>query len=247
MRRFLVLGLALTWVASPSYAEVTWTGDFETGSLKQWWVEQMTASDRIRVVTDPTRQGRYAGKFIVRQGDNPISASGNRNELVAATREATGSEYYYGWSTLFPTSFPDVNKWQLIVQWHQEATTGCPPVEFYVVGNQLRLRLGGCEGKVVWTAPINRGKWHDFAFHVKWSPNPKVGFVELYHNGKLALSKRMIATQFANNLNYLKMGLYRDASISQEGVVYHDGMVQATRLEDVLPSPAPEDSARGET
>lgn len=191
------------------------------------------------MVSSPVNEGRHAAKVTVRQGDNPIAASGNRNELVALTHEAPGSAYYYRFSTLFPSSFPNVNKWQLFAQWHQEGTTGSPPVEFYVVGNQMRLRVGGGTGTVVWTAPLVRGAWQEFIFHVGWSPDPSVGFVELFVNGKVVVPKRNMATQFARNLNYFKMGLYRDASISQEGILFHDGMVQATQLADVWPASWP--------
>src|SRR5207253_5265167 len=102
-------------------------------------------------------------------------------------------------------------------------------------GEQLMLRVGGENGAVVWTAPLQRSIWNDFVFHVRWSPDPQVGFVELYHQGKLVLSKLSIATQFAGMKNYLKMGLYRDAAVKEAGIVYHDGVVQATALEDVLP------------
>jgi hypothetical protein len=35
-------------------------------------------------------------------------------------------------------------------------------------------------------------------------------------------------------LNYLKVGLYRNDTISQVGIVYHDGWTMARKLEDVL-------------
>jgi hypothetical protein len=48
-------------------------------------------------------------------------------------------------------------------------------------------------------------------------------------------------TLFPGMVNYLKQGLYRDASISAVGVVYHDGMTVGTTLADVAPQlvPAP--------
>ena len=79
---------------------------------------------------------------------------------------------------------------------------------------------------------------NDFVLHVKWSSDPKVGFIELYHDGKIVIPKKYVATQFSGQRNYLKMGLYRDASISPEGIVYHDGFTQATSLEDVMPTPS---------
>ncbi len=217
-----------------SGSSVVWVGDFETNSRSQWSHTQMVNADRLAVVTSPTRQGRYALKATVRKGDDPINSSGNRNELVRMTREPVGSEYYYRFSTMFDSSFPSVKTWQLFTQWHHEGNSGSPPVEFYVYGEEIRLNIGGNPGTIVWRTPLVRGKWLDFIFHVKWSPDSKVGFVELYMNGKLVLPKRYIATQFKGQLNYLKVGLYRNDTVSPVGIVYHDGWTMARKLEDVI-------------
>ena len=238
MKRLLNIAALALLVPTLASASVVWKGDLETGNLSQFDAEQSVSSNRLLVVTSPVREGRYALKTTVRQGDNPIKASGNRNELVYLSRETPGSEYFYKWSTLFPTSFPSSPRWALFTQWHQEGHSGSPPLELYVVNDRLNLRVGGSSGKVVWTAPMQREHWNDFILHVKWSSDKKTGFIELYHDGKVVLPKTSMATQFGSQRNYLKLGLYRDASIKQEGIVYHDGFVQSTSLEDVLPAVA---------
>lgn len=231
--RLIPFVLMLPAVAS---ASSVWKGDFEPGNLSQWTGAQRVSDNRLSVVTSPVREGRYALKATVRQGDRPIKASGNRNEIFYLTREAANSEYSYKWSTLFPTSFPRSAKWQVFAQWHHEGCCGSPPLEFYIVNDELRMRAGGTSGKVLWKAPLQREKWNDFVLRVKWSSDPNTGFVELYHNGKLVVSRTKVATQYKGERNYLKIGLYRDASISAEGVVFHDGFTMATRLEDVMSS-----------
>ena len=218
----------------PTGASVVWVGDFESGNHSQWTRTQMVSGDRLALVASPRRQGSYAIKATVKQGDDPINSSGNRNELVKMTREAVGSEYYYRWSTMFDSTFPSVRTWQLFTQWHHEGSSGSPPVEFYVYGEEIRLNIGGSPGVIVWRTPLVRGQWQDFIFHVKWSPDSSVGFVELYLNGKLVVPKRFIATQFSGQLNYLKIGLYRSDTVAQPGIVYHDGWTMARKLEDVL-------------
>lgn len=218
----------------PTGSSVVWVGDFETGDRTQWSSTQMVSADRLAVTAAPLRQGRYALKSTVKHGDDPINASGHRNELVKMTREPVGSEYYYRWSTMFDATFPSARTWQLFTQWHHDGNSGSPPVEFYVYGEEIRLNIGGSPGVIVWRTPLVRGKWLDFIFHVKWSPDSKVGFVELYLNGQLVLPKRNIATQFSGMLNYLKVGLYRSDTVTQTGIVYHDGWTMARKLEDVL-------------
>lgn len=215
---------------------VVWRADFETGDISQWSSSQKVSADRLAVVTSPVAQGRYALKATVRQGDDPINASGNRNELVKMTNEPAGSEYYYHWNTMFDSSFPSEKHWQLFTQWHHSGGDGSPPVEFYVYGEEMRLNIGGSPGTQVWQAPLERGKWKDFVFHVKWSSDPKVGFVELYVDRKLVLPKRYIATQFKGQVNYLKVGLYRDERIQPVGVVFHDNWIMGKSLDDVIGS-----------
>jgi hypothetical protein len=214
-----------------------WRGDFETGDLSQWSKSQAVSSNRLQLVGAPLRQGRYALKATVYQGDDPINASGDRAELVRMTREPSGSEYAYRWSTMFAQDFPSVRTWQLFTQWHHEGSSGSPPVEFYVYGEELRLSVGGNSPVIVWRAPLTRGVWNDFVFRVRWSADPAVGFVELYHNGKLVLPRRSIATQFPGQLNYLKVGLYRNDTIQPAGTVFHDGWVMGRTVEDVLFAP----------
>lgn len=218
---------------TPPASTVVWRGDFETGDRSQWTRAQEVSADRLQVVSSPLREGRYSLKVTVKQGDDPINASGNRNELVRMTREPVGSEYYYRWGTMFAADFPSPKTWQLFAQWHHEGSSGSPPVEFAVNNGEILLY---CSKAIVWRTPLVRAVWQDFIFHVKWSPNASVGFVELYHNNKLVLPKRYCATQFSGMLNYLKVGLYRNETIAPVGVLYHDGWVMGRQLSDVLPA-----------
>jgi hypothetical protein len=181
------------------------------------------------------REGKYALRALVKQGDDPINASGNRNELLQYTDEPSGSEYWYSWSTMFDANFPSPNTWQLFLQWHHNGNSGSPPVEFCVEDGYIELVV---QSTTIWRTPLVRSVWHDFVFHVKWSSDRTVGFVELWHNGELVLPKKMVATQFSGMTNYLKMGLYRDDSISQDGIVWHDNFIMATSKADVLPAVA---------
>ncbi len=225
-------------------AGVVWRGDFETGDRSQYSSTQMVSADRLEVVTSPVAEGKYALKATVRQGDDPINASGNRNELVYLSREAVGSEYYYRWKVMFAKDFPSVDTWQLFTQWHHDGCCGSPPVEFYVRGEEIRLSLPGTN-EIPWRTKLTRGVWHEFILHAKWSPDPKVGFVELWHNKERVLPKRGAMTMYSGQRNYLKLGLYRSDTVKPVGVVYHDGFIQATALSDVLeeqPEPPPVDA-----
>lgn len=237
--KHLLRFLPVLFVPAMASASSVWKGDFETGNLSQWDRQQVVAADRLQVQSDVVREGNHALKVTVKKGDDPINASGNRNELLYMGLEPAGTENYYKWSTFFPASFPRANTWQVFVQWHHLGLNGSPPLEFFIIDDEMRMRAGGVSGPIVWREPMQRDRWHDFVLHVKWSPDPKVGFVELYKDGELVVPRRYVATQFKGDVNYLKMGLYRNDTISPVGVLYHDGFEVATTLEDVMPAPQP--------
>ena len=222
--------------ATPCLAAVRWAGDFESGNLNQWTKRQEVSADRLAIVSDPVHQGRYALRVTVKQGDDPINASGNRNELVQLDDTREGTEAYYRWHTMFAPDFPSAEAWQLFAQWHQpEDCCGSPPIQFYVYGEELRFTVSE-QQKQVWRAPLERGVWQDFILHVRFSDDPRVGFVELWHNGELVVPKTYAATRADS---YLKLGLYRAESIRPTGVLYQDGMVRGETLEDVMPAASP--------
>jgi uncharacterized protein (TIGR03382 family) len=226
--------LSAFFLPAASFATTVWSSDFESGDLSAWTKVQEVSPDRAQIVTDPVRQGSKALKVTVNQYDDPVHSGNDRTELVNLTHEQEGSEYFYRWSVMWDANYPSAPKWQLFTQWHQDGLGGTPPLEMYVVGEEIRLRTGGNEGPVRWTAPLVRGAWQDFILHIKWSPDPQQGFIELYHNGKIALPRTAAPTMLPGQLGYLKMGLYRSREIVPQGIVYFDDVKMATALEDVL-------------
>jgi hypothetical protein len=239
--RRLAAAAALCLVATQARASVLWRGDFESGDLSQWSKVDGLVS-RLTVVSSPVRQGSRALRVELRSGD--VASNGIRNELVRTDAETEGTERYYAWSTMFDSSYPIENKWQVFTQWHHSGCCGSPPLEFDVNGQTLSLdgNPPGNSGTVaIWSTPLVRGVWHDFVMHVIWSSNPDLGLIELWYDGQKVIDGKAFQTLFPGMVNYLKQGLYRDASISAVGVVYHDGMTVGTTLADVAPQlvPAP--------
>ena len=209
-----------------------WLGDFETGNLSQWTLVQSVSSDRIRVTPDPVRQGRFATRFEVRDGDDE---GGERAELArTAIKEKPGSEYFYGWSTYFAPDFPNAPSWQEIIQWKGDGS-GSPPLAVDVDDNVLKLQAGPqvSDRSPLWQTTLQRGRWLDFVVHVKWSSDARVGFVEMWFNGAKVLERRSLSTMYAGKENYLKQGIYRSSDISGTSVVWHDGMRVGTSHEAV--------------
>jgi hypothetical protein len=225
---------------SPSIpGQVLLRGDWNTGNLSQFDSVQTVASERIRAVTSPVREGSHAGRFEVRPGEDPFCGSGggcygDRAEVSLDTNEEEGDERWYSWSTMVDPGFPRTGAFQAVSQWHSRAN-GRPPLAFFVENDSLVLWIHPHRGPGdqisfvrAWSGPLRRGEWQDIVMHIKWSGSDSVGFVELWVNGVRQTfdngqQRRNIRTMYPGISNYFKQGLYRQSGISGTGIVYHDG------------------------
>jgi hypothetical protein len=233
----LALGLLVElWGSGDAPAHGPHRLDFETGDLSQYDSAERAGPDRLRVVRSPRRQGRYAGRFEVRAGDTQAATTGIRAELIAerdgGRKVGPGDERWYRWSTLFPRAYPLSDQWQTFVQWKNDGT-GSPPLAMTVNGDEILLSGGKQNGfHEFWKAPIDRGRWHDFVAHIRWSPSVRRGSVSLWHNGRPVVRRVRAATLYRDEDgraigNYLKIGLYRSSAIRRTQVLYHDGLMVA--------------------
>ena len=245
MLALALLGAALVAMPSTAKSTIGWRGDFETGNFSQWTngVQAKDAS-RIRIDSSLTRQGRYAGRFEVRSGDNNVagSGSGERSEVLVTTSLTDGyegREAYWAWSTYFPQTFDSPSGgWNAFTQFHHSGSTGQVNVHF-AVNDKTRIGLrvlGGDPSSPVrkdfTLASLERGRWYDFVLHVKWSSNPSVGFVETWVNGQLVVPKTFTPTLYPGQGVYAKQGYYRSAYAGTT-VLYHDGMRRGSTYDEV--------------
>ena len=213
-------------------------GDFETGDHTQWRDAQEESDDRIQVVQSPVRQGRFASRHEVREGDSVYG--GARAELAEDKRLklVPGSDLYFGWSTYFSPDFPSPDETQghsSFVQWKDDGTGG-PPASMSTREDRIGLRADDVNR---WSIPLTRGVWHDFVVRMKFSSDASVGFAEITYNG---VPQRFTngqlrfhyATLKSGEDSYLKLGYYRSETIKPTGVVYHDGMRVGTSAEAVV-------------
>jgi hypothetical protein len=262
-----VAGVVLAVVLSSSdestepAGAVIWSGDFETGDASQWPTVQAERGG-VRAVTSPSRQGVYAGRFVVRPGASPVPG-GERAE-VSTDQDLIdgeeGDEAWYGWSTRFP---PNLNplvglgEKNIFTQFHAgpegDPRVCTPPITFsvktdggaepriqftarggaYATGDPADCRRESDRRWYLGTAEV--GVWRDFVLHVGWSSDPAKGFVEVWLDGEPVIRRTRMATLFEQDgYVYLKQGFYRDES-PRTSVVFHDGMTVGTSYEAVAP------------
>lgn len=222
-------------------SDVIWRGDAETGDLSQWQNVNQGAPGRITVVDNPVAQGNYAYKFVLNNGDTIFGTERVTlsQQYDTSKYEINGQEKYYGWSVMLPTDYPFPSSWSLVVQW-KGIHTGSPPIQLSQKGGdwQLTYRPTVNSSNIVkWRTPVKKGQYENFVMHVKWSTDASIGFIELWYNGVLVVPLFHTANIHTNGTspvpNYIAMGLYRDASISTNVVLYHDGMVVGRTYESV--------------
>ena len=72
-------------------ASVIWRGDFETGDIAQWNHFEGIGS-RFTVVPSPAREGKYALRTELHQGD--FASNGTRNEIDYMLQQGEGTDLY---------------------------------------------------------------------------------------------------------------------------------------------------------
>ena len=128
---------------SSQAAGKVFVGDWETGDRSQWdRLQHKTGgveSDQFAIVQDPVRQGAFAARFTVRPGD-VFNSGGERSEVVKYSWEGEGDDYWYQWSTLFPTDWKAPSYFGIFLQFHSGLPYS-PPIAFDARANTAQLEL----------------------------------------------------------------------------------------------------------
>src|SRR3989344_5146589 len=128
---------------SPLPEGIYWRGDAETGNLSQWCVKNEAAPGRIKVVTSPVAQGKYAYQFNYIHPDavgnyERVTLANGQGPDATCKYEPLGSERYYGWSVLLPAGYPNNTLWSLMVQFKGERS-GSPQISLNFRDNNWML------------------------------------------------------------------------------------------------------------
>lgn len=218
-------------------AGLLWTGDAETGDLSQFNTDagQDVGGNPPRVVTSPVRDGRYAIELTVNGATNEDDGicCGTRNELLPRFRTIEeGDDLWFGFSTYLAPGFALEPDWQLITQFKQNFD-GSPPLGLYVEQSQYIVEGGyghpdGSQPYRISLATVTTGTWVDWVWHVKFSTDPAVGFIEVWRDGTLVLPHYTpgFGTLYPGTGNqagvYAKTGIYRDPTVASPATMYLD-------------------------
>lgn len=178
-----------------------------------------------QAVASPDVPGRTAVAFTVPGG-------GTRSELEPRFKDfSDGDRYWFGLSIFLPEDFPvDTDTWQVVAQW-KNSGDGSPPLSVKVEGGRFVLDGGAGIGEA-WQqdlGPARTGRSTDLVIGVLFSDDPDTGRVDVWQDGREVLRAfhPPAGTLYPDEDAYLKIGLYRDSAIEEEGTVYYDDVVIA--------------------
>ena len=214
--------------------------------------KEVCCKHSVEIVNSPTREGRYAAKFTLHK-DDPDVAKSRRAEL-RLNAVPTKSEYWYGFSNYLPDDFVKDRSYEIVSQWHARPDSDLgeswrsPQLTLAVYGDKWRVSNrwdpkkvtqnnnprpeGGAEGW--WVGKIEKEKWTDWVFHVKWSYQSD-GLIEVWKDGKLVVRKTGPNTYNDEVGPFQKLGIYKPdwkerphKSKTTKRVLYYDNVRMGT-------------------
>jgi hypothetical protein len=108
----------------------------------------------------------------------------------------------------------DTGTWQLVLQWHQRANTGSPPIALEAGRGRLRLANVGADQQDV--GPLGPNDTLDVVLHIHFSRNPAAAEIDVWRDGlPKVVNYHPPRGTLLDGGDYLKIGLYRDPVITQ--------------------------------
>jgi Polysaccharide lyase len=255
---FAVALAAFLAAASTASASLLWTANAERPEIQEWANHSCQSGDRVHEVNSPVAQGRRSYRIDVKDGDDSY---GERCELGQAnpTRAGfplfhEGDERWIGYQMYLPADMDtnpgrDPHNWTVIMQFKQLGSLGTPAVSmdfqenrFILMNSDTNHESSGCNWW--WEHPVVKGRWIKFLYHIKFSPDKSVGWLELYAdldgNGlKQELGRTPMWTMKVDNNghtvdSHARIGLYRDPEISGAAHAFFDGYSVGTDRDSVV-------------
>jgi hypothetical protein len=201
---------------------------FEGGDLSAWQVgETEFCCDRsAMIVSTGAREGNRALKVSLAPEDPRVAGSKRAEVRLKAVK--LGEERWYAFSLFIPEGWHSIPEVATIAQWHavDDKLLGevgrAPPLRLVIKDDQWSIashwdsrRMSGIPflraapegGDVVWSAPLRRGVWTDWIFHVHWSYSDD-GIVEVWKDGT-PIARRKGPNAYNDWLGpFFKLGIY---------------------------------------
>jgi hypothetical protein len=141
--------------------------------------------------------------------------------------DPVNSVRWYAFDLYVPADFPTATdtKWFTLTQW-KGLNGGSPPVALEI--KRSNLRVGGTRGALLPTGgdlgALRKGGWTHLVVGMRLSPDPDVGWIEVYRDGVQKYARTPLATMDVINGQpdpiYLKQGIYRTTAWTVTQVLF---------------------------
>lgn len=230
--------------AAPTGKNLTLTSTFEDASDFNKWIKEICRPTALQISSEvPARKGKYSARFEFAKSDVL-----NYNHYVRAEirQPSDGeAEKWFGFSNYLPGDFVTDQLAEKIAQWHEVPDWDLgenwrsPPISFGIENGRYYLQILWAAAAVntnntkdgekkVDLGPVDKMKWNDWVFHIKFSYKND-GILEVWKN-----KVKVFSLYGPNSFNdkvypYFKIGIYKWgwdgwASYSPENkrVLYYD-------------------------
>ena len=203
-------------------------------------------------------QGKRSYRFKLRDGDDSYGERAELGQAMPSVSRyerrlfRAGQESWIAMQYYLPTTWPGDDRWQTVMQIKPvSGGGGGPSIGLDAGGNRLKFygndnTWGSTAGAVrdgvgplmAGSYPMTKGRWIKLTWHIVFSADSKVGSLEVF--GDLAdgrgmrtlVPRRRRATMKyldgAMDPVHLRVGIYRDPTMTATAKLYVDGLTVAT-------------------
>jgi Polysaccharide lyase len=213
--------------------QIAFVSDFEREGLPEWYVQALPG--RVRLTDSHSYEGRGAAHFEVRPGDVEPDTGSPRAE-VSGPYFHEGRDLYVRTAFRVPRSYSYRGAWQLIQQFHETYWNGSPGTAVFLNSNR-RISLGhGDSSQIDWYGPrLRPERWYELVYRVMLSRNPRVGFVEVWLDGRHQKLNNHRYREYGWTMQrptvYLKSGIYRAPGSTGISMIEDDSILVIERLD----------------
>ena len=241
------------------HGDVIWRGDAEQPLVQQWaeystgphcaqTSDLVSRDSRVRR-TRSSAQGRFAYRSVITDGTDCYGerseigqALPSRGSFTEARLFRDGDRRWISFQIRLGPRFPvGTRHWNVVAQWKQLAVAGVPrtPVLALEVRDRTYLldNTGPAGGTSIPLAAATTRRWTRFTLHVRFSPDPAVGFAEIWSDsggGRLrpVLRRTPMSTLGRSSdgapvPSAARIGIYRNPRIDGSAQVLYDGYTVA--------------------
>ena len=196
-----------------------------------------SSETRLTVVDDPL--GRYGRVYRAMLADGDRYDGKARSEFYGSVLPSgeerklyADDDLFFGWRSMVTDGIaapPDRSNSGNLTQFKGDSSCGGPAIGMTIKHGRLTLRSEQYEN-AFWEGPAMSdfdGSWHDVVFHIYFSKDRAVGFVEFWLDGVMQTfvdgSTRYQIETMCPNDDYvrLKLGLYRSVDLERTGRAEH--------------------------